>query len=104
MISLSRRTFVALSTMPLVQSTTSGEDIVLSEEADGYGLDGYGESVFGELVEVPGICAYVDTDGVVRTAGLRTAVDDWRSGEVDTGLLRKVVDTWRSREAIAGCE
>lgn len=38
---------------------------------------------------------YRGSDGVVDTAGLRTAIDDWRAGAIDTELLRQVIDAWR---------
>jgi hypothetical protein len=38
---------------------------------------------------------YADDENIVRTEGLRDAIDDWRAGDIDTGLLRDVIDAWR---------
>lgn len=43
---------------------------------------------------------YADADDVVTTEGLRTAIGDWRNGEIQTELLRDVIDNWRSGEPI----
>ena len=46
------------------------------------------------------LAPYTDDDGVVRTDGLRDAIDDWRSGEIGTDLLRDVIDAWRSGDVV----
>lgn len=46
------------------------------------------------------VSTYADEDGIVRTDGLRNAIDDWRSGAVDTDLLRDTIDAWRTGETI----
>lgn len=48
----------------------------------------------------PSVEEYTDAEGVVRTAGLRSAVDDWQDGLVDTDLLREIIDQWKSGEPV----
>ncbi|TYL38203.1 hypothetical protein CV102_13470 [Natronococcus pandeyae] len=48
----------------------------------------------------PSVCGYTNEDNVVDTSGLRTAIDDWRNGDIDSSLLRNVIDYWRSRDPI----
>lgn len=44
---------------------------------------------------------YANESGVVDNDGLRTALDDWRQGDISTQLLRDVVDAWRTGEQVA---
>ncbi len=55
--------------------------------------------VFG-ATEPPAIVRYAGDDGVVRTDGLRLAIDDWRAGDIGTDLLRTVIDAWRTGEPV----
>jgi len=48
----------------------------------------------------PSVKDYTDENDVVQTTGLREAIEDWRSSEIDTGLLRDVIDFWRSGEQV----
>lgn len=49
----------------------------------------------------PTLFDYTDNNGVVDTANLREAIDEWRNGEARTKLLRDVIDAWRSGEPVA---
>jgi len=42
----------------------------------------------------PDVSDYAADDGTVTTRGLRTALGDWRSGDIDTPLLREVIAAW----------
>ncbi|MEF8814606.1 MAG: S8 family serine peptidase [Halovenus sp.] len=48
----------------------------------------------------PRLADYANDADIVDTAGLRTAIDDWRAGDIDTALLRDVIDAWRSGKSI----
>lgn len=58
---------------------------------------GAGEAL---TVESGDVADYAGADGVVDTAELRTAVDDWRTGQLDTAVLRDVVDHWRTGQPV----
>jgi hypothetical protein len=42
----------------------------------------------------PDVSDYATDSGAVRTSGLRSALSDWRSDEIDTPLLRDVIAAW----------
>ena len=44
--------------------------------------------------------AYANEEGVIDTDGLRAAVDDWRTDDLETAQLRTVIDAWRSGEPV----
>ena len=93
-----RRTFVGLVTALSVGSAGVGTVASSTADQSGYGEGGFGEGGFGGVGSEPSVDDYADADGVVRTAGLREAIGDWRSGDVDTTLLRDVIDAWRTGE------
>lgn len=78
--------------------TVSADWFVIEERTIGPepGADGV-EDVALESVE-PTVATY--TDDVVRTGGLRDAIDDWRDGDIDTDRLHDVTDYWRSGESV----
>lgn len=53
-----------------------------------------------DVIEEPGLPAYADEDGVVRTPGLREAVRDWRAGLVDAETLQAALEAWESGDPI----
>nr|WP_286670326.1 choice-of-anchor D domain-containing protein [Natronomonas marina] len=55
----------------------------------------------GNGTEATGAAAYANESGVVDNEGLRTAVDDWRAGDISTALLRDVVDYWRTGDPVS---
>lgn len=64
-----------------------------------------GEALLGDVVTYLAdgghpLSAYVDENGVVDTAGLRTAVGDWRTGEIDTEVLQSVLESWGTGDPI----
>jgi outer membrane protein assembly factor BamB len=46
------------------------------------------------------VSEYANDNGIVDTAGLRTAIADWRDDDIGTDLLREVIAAWRSGEAV----
>jgi len=52
-------------------------------------------------VEYDEVIAYAGEDDTVGTDGLRNAIDDWRSDDIETTLLRDVIDAWRSDETVS---
>ena len=47
-----------------------------------------------------GVVTYADGDGVVDTAGLLTAISDWRSDDIEATTLLDVIDAWRSGDPV----
>lgn len=43
---------------------------------------------------------YVDEEGIIKLAGLRDAISDWRGGDIDDELLGAVTESWRTQEQI----
>ncbi|WP_255193204.1 PQQ-binding-like beta-propeller repeat protein [Natronobeatus ordinarius] len=92
-------------------TTTEPEATWTYDEAGDYSVTLEVEDDTGETAETtetvavtepePSVADYADAeDGVVRTDGLRDAIDDWRDDDVDTDLLRAVIDAWRSGEQV----
>lgn len=103
---LNRRTFVALAAVASVGRVegSAGETVTpdgtVAPENVGYGAGGYGAGPYGDPTEEPQLSDYANDDDVVDTAGLRAAIDDWRTGDIDTALLRAVIDAWRTGDPV----
>ncbi len=63
------------------------------------GLDGppYWETA---VVQPTPLCAYVDDEGVITTAGLLEAITDWRGGNLTTDELLSAIGHWRDAHSI----
>jgi hypothetical protein len=48
----------------------------------------------------PSVADYTNDQNVVEVDGLRSAIGDWRTGEIETGLLREVIGAWRSGDPV----
>lgn len=67
------------------------------EQAGGYNLtvDGTDAGAVTVNESEKSLDEYRDADGVVSIGQLRTAISDWRAGDIELGLLREVITAWR---------
>lgn len=94
------------ATFTVSENATNGSTVdlnVWAVDADGNRYADYGFGVITVVNDTAetGEAAYANSSGVIDNDGLRTAVDDWRQGEISTTLLRDVVDAWRTGEQVA---
>lgn len=88
-------------TIPTTFHDGGDVDVVANVSDHGYG--GTYEVAVGTVTvneSDSSVADYAGADDVVRTDGLRNAIDDWRDDDVDTDLLRAVIDAWRNGEPI----
>lgn len=82
---------------PDVEVTTTLERSLLFAGKQPLALFGH---EFGYVVVDPPITAYTNERGVVDTRGLRDAVGDWQTDDIDSTLLRNVIDSWAAGEPV----
>ena len=60
------------------------------------GLAGAGGLVLLMLKKKSGVCAYADSDGVVRIEGLVRAIDDYFDYRIDYALMMQVQEAYNT--------
>ena len=93
-VALSLMSFVFVGTGIAQSDTEETIDITVTDSANGE--DTANTSITIETDDQPSVIDYQDENGDTSTELLRTAINDWRSNEINTDLLREVINSWRS--------
>jgi len=90
--------FIDIGISTTDETNVSAPNETITVEA---GVDGVTTATTSVALGDNALDSYTNDDGVITTDGLREAISDWRSEQIETTELRQVIEHWRSEEPIA---